>query len=103
MSQAVVLVQQASEHYCIVLPSMSLKRAVSMSLGSFRDSVGSRLSNDGSSNDKLSIVTVLSGFPDNKELTVCAIAQRKKKWGNFSRPYICQKSPIPSPPEASGK
>lgn len=45
------------------MSSMSLSRAVSMSLGSFSDSVGSRLSNEGSSNDMLFIFTLVSGFP----------------------------------------
>lgn len=42
---------------------MSLSRAVSMSLWSWSDSVGSRPSNEGSSNDKLFIFPLVSGFP----------------------------------------
>lgn len=44
------------------ISSMSLKRAVSISLGSFNDSVGSRLSNEGSSNDRVFIFTIVSVF-----------------------------------------
>lgn len=47
----------------VFLPSMSLKRAVSMSLGSLSDSVGSRVSNEGSSKDRLFISALVSGSP----------------------------------------
>lgn len=47
------------------LPSMSFKRAVSISLGSFSDSVGSRLSSEGSSNDRLFIFTPECGLSNN--------------------------------------
>lgn len=47
----------------IFLPSMSLKRAVSISLGSLSDSVGSKVSNEGSSKDRLFISALVSGSP----------------------------------------
>lgn len=67
------------------LPSMSFKRAVSISLGSFSDSVGSRLSSEGSSNDRLFIFTPECGLSNNTP--DCS-----------ERNYIYQKKSVRSPP-----
>lgn len=70
----------ANELYCcIFLPSMSLKRAVSMSLGSLSDNVGSRLSNEASSNDRLFIFTVVPGYPLKSQTSHVPTFAKKKK------------------------
>lgn len=73
---------------------MSLSRAVSISLWSWRDNVGSRPSNDGSSKDKLFIFPLQFCFPVQNRSVSKKKSQRTEgtKIWKVSRPYICQRT-----------